>query len=226
MKLLIKQPGKVGDILICLPIAKFYADKGFQVHWLCPRIYHELFRYVDYATPIETIQSRYEVIIDLSFGIDQRAPIHRWWLRNKHQFQTFVHVKYHLAEVPVSERYNLVYHRDEHREKELFKMVDHEDIKKYALVHDRSDYGQVPQIHTSLPVIKFAPIGKYTIFDWRLIIENATEIHCIDSSLANFVEVLKPAGRKFFYRVPERTTESWFDFNQWHLIDMNKLATA
>ena len=29
----ILQPGKLGDIIICLPIAKYYFDKGYQIHW-------------------------------------------------------------------------------------------------------------------------------------------------------------------------------------------------
>ena len=31
---------------------------------------------------------------------------------------------------------------------------------------------------------------NYTIFDWRKIIEHASEIHCSDSSLINFVDKL------------------------------------
>ena len=31
--LLIIQPGKLGDIIICLPIAKFYYNKGYKVIW-------------------------------------------------------------------------------------------------------------------------------------------------------------------------------------------------
>ena len=27
------QPGKLGDLIICLPIAKYYHDQGYEVHW-------------------------------------------------------------------------------------------------------------------------------------------------------------------------------------------------
>ena len=33
MKIGILQPGRLGDIIICLPIAKYYADQGFEVVW-------------------------------------------------------------------------------------------------------------------------------------------------------------------------------------------------
>jgi len=60
------------------------------------------------------------------------------------------------------------------------------------------------------------------LFHWRKVIENATEIHCIDSSLANFVEVIRPECKVFFYRVEARNTESLFDFNYWQLVEPEK----
>jgi len=27
------QPGRLGDIIICLPIAKFYNEQGYKVYW-------------------------------------------------------------------------------------------------------------------------------------------------------------------------------------------------
>lgn len=222
-KLLIHQPGKVGDILICLPIARYYDSLGFDVFWQCPAIYHHMFNYVDYATPIVQGQGSFDRTIDLSFGIIQQTVIHSWWLKNKSRYPSFVHAKYEQAGVDKSERYNLHYTRDLEKEQELSDMIP---LEKFALVHDRSDYGSRPEISTYLPIVRFAPVAGFSIFDWRKVIERASEIHCIDSSLANFVEVIRPEGKCFFYRVPERQTESWFDFSKWELIDMNQMVSA
>lgn len=208
--LLIKQPGKVGDILICLPIAKFYADQGYTVLWECPQQYHGMFEYVDYVRPVVTAKSN--KIIDLSFGLVQHTPLHREWLRRA-QHESFVKVKYDIARVPLTERYNLQYIRNHAKEQALKDMFK----GKYALVHAKSDYGSDVDIQTNLPVVEFKPIPGFELFDWRLVIENAAEIHCIDSCLSNFVEVLRPKAKAFYYKVPERIHESIYDFSYWEL---------
>ena len=32
-KAVMVQPGKLGDVLLLAPIAKHYADEGYEVHW-------------------------------------------------------------------------------------------------------------------------------------------------------------------------------------------------
>lgn len=222
-RVLIKQPGKVGDILIVAPIAKHYADQGYEVHWQAPQQYHAMIRKLGYATPVIAKEGNYANEIDLSFGIIQNTPTHLWWLKNKSQFPTFVHAKYQLAGVDINERYNLQYLRNETDETALFEALGLTDESVYCLYHPASDYGRVAPV-SDFPygrVIKFEPVGNFDIFAWRKVIQKAKEIHCIDSSLANFVEVLNPPCKKVFYRVPERVTESWFDFTKWELYDMN-----
>jgi len=46
------QPGKIGDIIIVLPIAKYYVDRGYDVYWFVCEEYLILFEYVDYVKPI------------------------------------------------------------------------------------------------------------------------------------------------------------------------------
>ena len=98
---LIIQPGKVGDIICVLPIAKWYADRGFEVYWQCPKQYHELFSYVDYVTPVETVNGRYDKTIDLAFGINQRSQHHGVWMRKRRMIDSFVTLKYEIAGVPL-----------------------------------------------------------------------------------------------------------------------------
>ena len=51
-KAVILQPGKVGDLIICSPIAKYYKEKGFHVEWFIYPEFKEFFERIDYATPI------------------------------------------------------------------------------------------------------------------------------------------------------------------------------
>lgn len=190
-KLIIIQPGHFGDIIICLPIAKHYS-KEYDVYWQCPVQYHDLFRNVNYAKPV-TFNHRgdYDVIIDLSFGLS-KGDVQDWWAANKDRFNSFIEAKYELAELPVSTRWALDIWHDKNKEKALFRRLGLNG-KKYALCHEKSNYDKRTAFQTNLPKVLFRPIPGFNIFDWYEVIINASEIHCIDSSLANYVEVLPEA---------------------------------
>jgi hypothetical protein len=211
-KLLIKQPGKVGDIVICLPIAKHYADRGYSVEWECPAQYHAMFNYVSYATPVVTGSGEYSRTIDISFGLNKQSSTNIAWAKHKRTGSSFVNLKYELAGVDVKERNNLKYNRNETAENNLFSDLGLNDAEPFILFHGASDYGTPVNLPAhSLKVVEFGPVGNYTIFDWRKVIEKATEIHCIDSSLANFVEVVPTSAELHYYktdRVPGASDET------------------
>lgn len=206
-RLFLNQPGKHGDILICLPIAEYYS-KNYEVEWMCPEAYHHLFAYVDYVKPVTRKNGRYDKEIDLSFGLS-RGMVQMWWIKNRSRFDSFVTAKYELAKVPIEERWNLNYKRNETKEDELLgKVVSTED---FILVHRHTDYGTPPTIHpsdNSLEVVEFTKVEGYSIFDWRKVIEKAREIHVIDSSLCNFVEVVD-TNAKLFYYPTDRVPNQW-----------------
>jgi hypothetical protein len=223
--LLIHQPGKVGDIINCLPIAKYYHDLGFLVHWLCPEQYHTMFTYAPYVIPVK-LAGRYDKTIDISFGLNRASPSQREWDRVKTS-ESFVSVKYRMAGVPLTELRKLYYQRNEKRENELYeKLVT---SVPYALVHSKSDYGTPIVADTELPQIEFSPIEDYTVFDWRKVIESASEIHCIDSSLANFVDAIRPEKPLLRYYRNDRIfipgVETILEA-PWKLIDLRQPITA
>lgn len=195
-RLLLHQPGKVGDIIICLPIAKWYADRGYSVDWLCPEQYHDFQPYVDYVKFISIRSGEYDKEIDLSFGLVTTSKVHALWLRRKPSLDSFVSLKYELSDVPVSEFRKLDYKRNKQKEDELFEVVT--KGVPYTLVHGKSDYGSAIHILGDA-VVMFQPVPGFNILDWRKVIENASEIHCIDSSLVNFADCLNPGGELFYY---------------------------
>lgn len=214
------QPGKVGDIINCLPIAK-YLSKDYLVHWVMPKEYHYLLDYVDYVTPVLAPVGK---VFDISFGLNQRSPSQSEWLKVR-ESESFVSLKYRLCGVPISELRNLDYKRQESFELSLYSQLGKGD---YALVHTSSDYGTPIQVETDLRVVEFKPHNGYSIFDWRLVIENAKEIHCIDSSLCNFVDVIKPEGKLFYYktdRVPLKGDETILEAN-WTRINLLEYANS
>jgi hypothetical protein len=49
--------------------------------------------------------------------------------------------------------------------------------------------------------VEIAPVKGYTVFDWISVIEGCEHIHCVDSCIANMVNMLGLAkGRRTFYR--------------------------
>lgn len=207
-RMLIVQPGKVGDILICAPIAKHYSSEYF-VDWQCPAKYHSMFEYLPYVTPVEKADLKtYNQVKDLSFGLGGRPE--KWWQQNKATFQSFVEAKYELAGLPVQFKQGLDWKRNEAKENELFEKVVGK-AKKYALVHDSSDYGGKVVPETDLQIVPFVPVEGYTIFDWFKVVQKSTEIHCIDSSLCNFVDMVECEAKLFYYvngKVPNKWDET------------------
>ena len=208
MKLLINQPGRTGDILICLPIARWYSS-FYEVHWLCPKEYHDLFRNIEYVIPVEGYQEKdYEIILDLSFGIQQGTTLHKWWTHTRPTWQSFVSAKYALANVPIRQRWNFEWIRNEDRERNLYERIINKYGTEYAVVHETTwDYHT--NISVSISKVTFERIADFNIFDWYAVLDKATEMHCIDSSLCNFVDVVPEfhLRKKFYYSSPKTPSQ-------------------
>lgn len=89
--------------------------------------------------------------------------------------------------------------RDEYREKELqYRILKDEDYvfngKPYCLVNQK--FGTNSQLHksilpeTGLPVFNMAALSGYSLFDWAKLIENASEIHAVSTSIIYLLEML------------------------------------
>ena len=48
-KLVLLQPGKLGDLIICSPIAEYYADLGYEVEWVVYSEFEGFFREIPYS---------------------------------------------------------------------------------------------------------------------------------------------------------------------------------
>lgn len=224
-RLLIHQPGKVGDIICCLPIAEHYAKQGYIVDWLCPKEYHKMFKYVDYVQPVIVEDNQYDKKIDLSFGIITNTDIHRHWIRQKNRLKSFVELKYQIAGVPLLALRNLNYSSNYELENALFNHLGLDNGGDYILVHRGSDYGSSIDVVSDKRVVYFEPIvgQNYQIFDWAKVIQNASEIHCIDSSLVNFVDSFNDLKAELHYyitdKVPMRADRTILT-KKWHTYDM------
>lgn len=144
---------------------------------------------------------------------------------------------YQQANVDFNNRWNLFNHpRRILFENELYKLLlgnkmDKEKIEPYIFLHEDVSRGYLVNrqliINKKLKVI--SPItesNKFTVFDYRKIIEGATEIHCIESSFAAYVESIHESVSmvKFAHRYarPEAKSNWKLEFtykSKWNIIN-------
>ena len=96
--------------------------------------------------------------------------------------------------------------------------------KEYALVHNTSSVGNYKlEISTTLPIY-YIDKSLDSMLDWKTVIENATEIHCIDSSFIHLVDSLKLNANKLVYHDVGRGSVFHLS-NQWEVKTYNQNGT-
>jgi hypothetical protein len=138
-------------------------------------------------------------------------------LAYKRTGKSFVQFKYEIAEVPLSQLRKLEYNRNEISENTLYNALGLDSLDKYHIGHGSSDYGSPVEFLDYQPMVNFEKVGEFTIFDWRKVLEKASSIHCIDSSLSNFVDAIEVKADLHYYitdKVPSKSdrtilTKNW-----------------
>ena len=200
----IVQPGRIGDIVIVLPIAKWYHDLGYKVVWPVISEYMTMFNYVNYVLPVDIgpgltgsyarsnkmlSELKVDSILDLGIGFGKDKSS---WQKSRLSFDEW---KYFESKVPFEERFNLQINRNFAKELELQNKLE---LKKdYTVTHSvgssgRVDFG-VPDF------VEIVPIEGFTVFDWIGVIEKASRVYCVDSCMSHVVNQLNLAiGRRTF----------------------------
>lgn len=205
-KLGIIQPGKIGDIIICLPIAKYYFDKGYEVVW--PVDKQIINNFVDYISYVKFIPIDFHCgvarkicieqewcnhIIDLSFNL-----FGSWEGRNTKLFAEFSEkdllkfdeLKYEIANVPFDERWKLTIDRNAERENNLFKKLNPQN-EEFVLTHwHGSDCTKKIEITEQIKQIEAGPLTN-SIFDWMLLLEKAKGFVVIASCFSVLIEQMR-----------------------------------
>jgi len=134
----------------------------------------------------------------------------------------FDHNFYLQADVPFEQRWNaFFYKRDLEKEERLYLELDCQS-EKYIFLHEDEKRGMIINrslIPSGLRVIKApAKHNEYNLVDFRKVIENASEIHVIESAFAAFIECL-PLNVPLFahrYARPEAKNDFRHEFTYKH----------
>lgn len=212
-KLGLIQSRGIGDIIIALPIAKWYHDRGVEVYWpIDSRFLSSFSSAVDYVrfipfpfkpdiegflnAPKRLLKAvRCDKVVCLYSFLSNVPSIYPAFFATL----KFDEYKYAAAGVPFAEKWNLSIRRNAAREQALFDRTVRNE--RYVVIHRQ---GSDAQSQVSVPA-RFADhqvieIDERTdcIFDWLLILERARFLMLLDSCFANLVEQLGFANEKVF----------------------------
>lgn len=208
------QPGRLGDIIICLPIAKWYADRGYKVVWPIHDVYLSNFinniDYVDFfglsALSCNEARnfciSKCNNIIDLSITMDASHPVNDTFFQLSRNQIPFDRLKYLFADVPFEQKWNLSFNRNILAEQSLQNFLDY-DGRPFTLVHTNGSSESFTYNHDGDEYVIYVDQYSSSIFDWYGMIAKASKIVAIDSSFANLVNQVNSSCLKILVRRKE-----------------------
>jgi hypothetical protein len=215
----------LGDIIIALPIARHYYDRGEEIVWpICEEFYSSVKQHVPWVNwvSIETDkQGRFfldrplEVFKEWGVDADEALYLYQYLntvpeLTDPEMFNIlkFDQYKYQTAGVPFRSKWDLgrSITRINAGELALRDRLESAGMltKRYAVCHLTGSSARVDQsIITFLdPAVKIINVDLYktdSIFDWIGILEGAEAVVCLDSAFANLVDQLNITGPELFW---------------------------
>lgn len=122
---------------------------------------------------------------------------HAVLIENNKIGRSFDETFYNIANIPFEKRWDSFHmKRDRPAEKKLYKKLNPEN-KKYVFVHDDPSRDiNIDYDFDGKFVIRPDKSYSNVIFHYAKIIENADEIHCIDSSFKSFADSLDLSSKK------------------------------
>ena len=139
----------------------------------------------------------------------------------------FCETFYKQANISYNKRWDSFYYqRNIEKENELFDKLVY--LKKdYVFVHQDIERNMKINIESNkiiCPNHKFGEINNFTIFNHIKVLENAKEIHCIDSSFACFIDHVPSLKNtpKFIHRYVRKHNENPVYKNNWNILNESR----
>lgn len=125
---------------------------------------------------------------------------------------------YKMANVPFEERWKSWYIDRNNLGVGMINKMNLPD--RYCLIHRTcSQCSYDIHIETKLPVIEVNKMNdENTLFDWIPVIENATEIHVIDSVFLHLADSLDISGKRLYYHMNREPGIKFTFKNKWECV--------
>lgn len=213
---LIYQPCGLGDIIWIQPILDRYINDGYKVHLPVIDLYYDMlatqlqkpnliwyhesqnFPLKEFYGTHMTVNTETDIYVPVSFA--------NYYLKNC----SIMASKYYYTNTPLSnwhKSFSLT--RNEEREQKLINVYNINLKKPFTLLN--MTYGtppnhvvrSTPKIHTDNQVIEMSfekdKKHQFNLFDWIGVIEKATEIHTVETSLCYLVDKYSKTDNIFMY---------------------------
>tara|TARA_R100001594_G_scaffold138246_1_gene181761 strand:+ start:473 stop:1171 length:699 start_codon:yes stop_codon:yes gene_type:complete len=207
------QPGKIGDIIILLPAAKYYHDRGYKVYWPIYDTYIDMFREViEYVNFLPVTNNVYTCINeaysklkeksvtnikDVAATFPDSTSTEEYVRLGDGLTQNFDIFKYNILDVPIDEKWNFSIKRDSLKENSVYqKLVKN---NKYAVVNLKHSMGVV-NVNLDFGSGQVIYVNEeYNLFHWLTVLEKATTIALVDSAMSNLVEQMNINCKKILF---------------------------
>ena len=211
----IVQSRGLGDIVIALPIARYFHDQGHEVHWpICAEFIPHVENHVPWVHwhPVTTDSGSFfydqplKILTQLNCDdvicLYQALTGHKFHEELYFQHTKFDQYKYIKANVPFLNKWKLneCITRNLEKEQALYdRLVKNSN---YAVIHlEGSDHRakfDPSIIPTEWQTIEINSKETASIFDWLTVLESAQSIVCVDSVFANLVDQLSIGTDRYF----------------------------
>jgi len=219
MKCLIRQPAGLGDIIFCQKIAKNLTDSGYDVIWPLAKHYSYVKDYIvspKVSYVIETDDFPYkDTYLSDTYNFIQTddflyLPLQRVSHLMFENEKSMMIAKYKYCQIDYSDWTNYVsFNRNKEREEHLKNFLGIKNGEKYNFINNL--YGTPP--HTArneniIPKNSFKNIYMNIydwdhVFDWLGVIEQAEEVHTVETSLCYLMKCIGLKNVSIYERVSE-----------------------
>ena len=208
----INQPFGLGDFLFCIPIARDYIAKGYKVIWPVIPAYQNLNKHFPEITFVnkEMLKIDYERKDEYELNGMKIIPLRFSYEIINVPFRDCMKSKYLMFKKDWRRWRESTWVRDTAKEDELFyDVLKLKDGEKFNLINAtfRNDLsGWVPvQVSNDYRNIELKTLEGFTLLDWCKVVENATTIHTVSTSINYILELLplKATDVHLYVRKPD-----------------------
>ena len=205
----------LGDIIFCQQIANKLMIEGHEVLWpVLPQYYDQVkdaYPNINFCkdSPIDNGIQEFRIV-----GNYEAIPL-RWSdIYMKVKFRWVMKAKYDMMGMDYRDWHKGAYYvRDLEKEKRLAEIVgangEYTLINRNFLAENRKI--NIPKITGK--VIEMDLIPGYSLFDWSTVIENASAIHTVSTSIMYILDILQLKCRPYVYkRIPVENDHNYYNY--------------
>jgi hypothetical protein len=211
---LIRQPAGLGDIFFCQKIAHKVIEKyNCKVIWPVLKQYKYIKDYLAIPQGLEfysnTDHFPYSNIFNTISNVKQTTNFIYIPLQDADSLYPdfgLMEAKYKMVNLCFNDWQNYFdFDRFKDREEKIWNHFNLKDEEKYNIIN--SKYGSLPntleicniKINNDYRIITLDSLGFDNIFDWCKVLENAEEIHTVNTSWCYLIEKLNTKAKLFMY---------------------------